>query len=436
MGKGALSAGLRGVGVGFCLFVACLLGCGSAQAQTLPTCEVYGTVGVPFSANLAVSCANDSSITGCPLVHGTIPFAPGINTFAGCTISGTPVRACVFTGNVFQVGSTQYNLVINTVSVTLNLGTIRTSTELSRPYMMATFTIPPTTDNPNPTLLDDAAACGYQSFNWQQQILLLPGPSPYYANDYSQIPPQNVYSDRSLTASPFYPLYDPPSGGYTYGPGFNPFPFVYPAYPSPYFVNENGCTLGASTSLFCPPFPFIVSNNGATLSFVDDPADHLLPAGEFIAYETSLVGVDSMGHPSPPLLSWHWQSTYNGTAGSISISQTASIYPVNPGSGTGGVTITSINGIQLPPVVLPNQVATTASGLAYSRVTQTFNGTVTLNNISSSAISGPLQILFLGLPATVTLVECHRQPFWNAVSDGSCRRQPRARPVGHCQRAV
>jgi hypothetical protein len=41
---------------------------------------------------------------------------------------------------------------------------------------------------------------------------------------------------------------------------------------------------------------------------------------------------------------------------------------------------------------------------AYSRVSQTFNGTVTLTNISSSAISGPLQIVFFGMPVNVTLV--------------------------------
>ena len=58
----------------------------------------------------------------------------------------------------------------------------------------------------------------------------------------------------------------------------------------------------------------------------------------------------------------------------------------------------------LPPVVPPSEVATTASGLAYSRVSQTFNGTVTLTNISSGVINGPLQILFTGMPASVTLV--------------------------------
>ena len=111
-----------------------------------------------------------------------------------------------------------------------------------------------------------------------------------------------------------------------------------------------------------------------------------------------------------PLFSWTWNTTFNGTAGGTSCltpsscGQSLGIYPINPGSGTGGATITSINGVQLPSVVLPSQVATTTSGLAYSRVSQTFNGTVTLTNISGSAISGPLQILFMGMPINVTLV--------------------------------
>jgi hypothetical protein len=68
------------------------------------------------------------------------------------------------------------------------------------------------------------------------------------------------------------------------------------------------------------------------------------------------------------------------------------------------VTITSIDGVQLPTAVLPSQVAMTLSGLLYSRVSQTFNGTVTITNIGSSAISGPFQIVFFGMPANVTLV--------------------------------
>jgi hypothetical protein len=48
-------------------------------------------------------------------------------------------------------------------------------------------------------------------------------------------------------------------------------------------------------------------------------------------------------------------------------------------------------------------LAVTASGLAYSRVSQTFNGTVTIQNISSSTISGPFYLLFTALTDSVTL---------------------------------
>jgi hypothetical protein len=61
------------------------------------------------------------------------------------------------------------------------------------------------------------------------------------------------------------------------------------------------------------------------------------------------------------------------------------------------------NGVQVTPESSA-QISTTASGLAYSRVSQTFNGTVTIRNISGSAINGPIQILFTGLTASVTLV--------------------------------
>jgi hypothetical protein len=44
-----------------------------------------------------------------------------------------------------------------------------------------------------------------------------------------------------------------------------------------------------------------------------------------------------------------------------------------------------------------SQISTTASGLAFSRVSQTFNGTVTIQNIGNIAINGPLQIAFTSL---------------------------------------
>jgi uncharacterized repeat protein (TIGR01451 family) len=54
-------------------------------------------------------------------------------------------------------------------------------------------------------------------------------------------------------------------------------------------------------------------------------------------------------------------------------------------------------------IVPPSQIATTASGLLYSRVSKVYTGTLTLTNISGAAISGPLQIVFTLLPSGVTL---------------------------------
>jgi hypothetical protein len=51
----------------------------------------------------------------------------------------------------------------------------------------------------------------------------------------------------------------------------------------------------------------------------------------------------------------------------------------------------------------PRQISTIVSGLAYSRVSETFNGTVTIANTSSAAINGPLQIVLTSLTTGVTL---------------------------------
>ncbi len=54
-------------------------------------------------------------------------------------------------------------------------------------------------------------------------------------------------------------------------------------------------------------------------------------------------------------------------------------------------------------VVPPTAISTTASGLVFSRVTQTYNGTVTLQNITNMSIAGPLRLAISSLTAGVTL---------------------------------
>ena len=80
------------------------------------------------------------------------------------------------------------------------------------------------------------------------------------------------------------------------------------------------------------------------------------------------------------------------------------VYSPAPGTVPQPVLVASSTG-----TVPPSQVSTTASGLAYSRVTKTFNGTVTIQNIASSPINGPFQVFVTGLVPVVTLAQ--RQSF-------------------------
>ena len=54
--------------------------------------------------------------------------------------------------------------------------------------------------------------------------------------------------------------------------------------------------------------------------------------------------------------------------------------------------------------IVSSQVQVTSTGFLFSRVTQTFNGTMTVKNISGSAIAGPIVVVLTNLPVNVTLV--------------------------------
>jgi hypothetical protein len=234
--------------------------------------------------------------------------------------------------------------------------------------MMATFM--PTSG----TLIDAAIACGFQGFEWQQTITNLPCPSPFDAN----LSQGNKCPDGFLMAPPNFN--DPPPGGYTFPPYYlndpknKSFPFYYPVdialseenNPSAsYFcIAGKDCSLGLCTGQDCT---LLVSLDGTTLSFHDAPSDPCLPGADpidnlkycsgktaqqkpFMAFTTSLVGIDQ-GDTAVPLQGgqFTWTDTYNKTSGGIPT--TLNDRSVDPG-GTGGITITSINGVpQTPPTV-------------------------------------------------------------------------------------
>lgn len=95
-----------------------------------------------------------------------------------------------------------------------------------------------------------------------------------------------------------------------------------------------------------------------------------------------------------------YQLTASGTISRLSD------YPYQSGKLEAYLPAQSVTLLIIPRVsgLSSSQVTVTASGLAYNRVSRTFNGSVTVKNISGSKLSGPFQILFTGMPGNVALV--------------------------------
>jgi len=78
-----------------------------------------------------------------------------------------------------------------------------------------------------------------------------------------------------------------------------------------------------------------------------------------LGFTTRLVGIcnaipsqlcSSSGGASIPLFEWTWTDTFNGTSGGVA--KTYNMLPLDPGSGTGDIHITGLNGApQVPPSV-------------------------------------------------------------------------------------
>lgn len=274
--------------------------------------------------------------------------------------------------------------------------------------IIATFT---SNTNLAYTLDQAATLCGFTAWDWQSTITSLPLPSPFFAAG-STVP---------LHAPP--PFNDPPPNGYAYQ--VPPNAVQLPVYWN--LFTSGPLSLTANETL-----PYI-------LNFSDGPADDCLPGGSgascggktaskgTLGFTTHLVGIVGL-LPGAAVqdtgVGFSWIDTFNGTSGGISVLNSPG--PVDLGSGTGGITITnvsnttsyqypkgvgviaingnSISSSSTPPTLLGgNQIAVTSSGLAYSRVSQTFKGTVTIRNVGSGAIAGPFQIVFDSLTAGVTL---------------------------------
>lgn len=216
------------------------------------------------------------------------------------------------------------------------------------------------------TLKDAIAACSFKGFEWQQEVIALPCPSPFVPkkNPALGLGSQNFCTDhKSLTASAPITFLDPPDGGYTYfdlipnGSNYDPFPFY---YPKDLVINEEQTPSGSTNLRLGGAAILLVTLDDKRLSFFDAPSNPCLPgatssdnvafcggqtasAKPFMGFTTTLVGISDDG--TRPLYKWSWTDTYNHTTGGIpSTSSPLPAPSVDPG-GTGGITITSINDI-------------------------------------------------------------------------------------------
>jgi len=275
--------------------------------------------------------------------------------------------------------------------------------------MTATFT---SDTNLSFTLAQAATLCGFTGWNWQQYVTSSP----------SQSSARQVGNPNPLVAPP--PFLDPPLGGYTYQR-----PEERNSYP--FYLDPNNGELERNE--FNGP-------NGFVLHYSDEPANPCLaggpghplcptlaPKGSKSSYTTHLVGMVGAGPGfgvQDTGIGFSWFSNYNFTSGGVGTFK--NFLPADPG-GSGGITITMVNdvtsyqfpkslgvseingdvvssGSPAPLIFLGGQVTTTSSGLAFSRVTQTFNGTITITNATNDTIDGPFQIVLDSLTNGVSLV--------------------------------
>ncbi len=306
-----------------------------AGASSAPPCNaVFHGVTSPVSSTYANYVSLSAGATLCGSYANGTPLLAinasgnviGLNTFPANQSDNTQISYQHLVSNaVIQVvcgpvikSGLLTKLVDNTISVDA------TGKVTTQPSIRATFT-----PQPGLTLSQAAGACGFTNFDWQQTITSWPGPSSLFQNG----------NATPLTAPP--PFFDPAPGGYTYCP--------LPRYGGancdsyPLYWNANTTNTVWSLSNYD-------TNN---LSFYDSPAEPTLPLGDSLGFKTQLVGILPNSTAAAPLYiplseEWTWTDTFNGTSGGIAV--TASVLPVDPGSGTGFITITGINGVpQTPP---------------------------------------------------------------------------------------
>jgi hypothetical protein len=375
----------------------------------------------------SVSFSNYSSLT-----TGTVTFSPAIPARGGTAYFSLEESLASATACTDIVN----NALTNPPSI-INYGT----------EITATFT-----PNLGYSLASAAQACGFADFDWVQTFTHISDPGNMWARNSGGAFNPAISGPVRLTSAYSGKVSDPPQGG-----GYsNPNPVLAAHYmvdnSYPFYCNVAGdpdCTKTASSiSWRDQPLDtcFVNAQGTPSYSYLNSAAIrancqnktgypssfklNTAPIGSYTGFTTHLAGVTYPNGPgTAPVavdlgIGYTWKSNYNGSAGGIFDASKGPIQTVDPATAYGGVTVvnvsettnyqypkgisvTGINGVSIPTTppstTLLTSVVAASSGFAYSRVTGTFDGTVTITNKGTSTVSGPFQIVFDALTSGVTL---------------------------------
>jgi hypothetical protein len=379
------------------------------NSGTLPITSIVLTSGIGIFAFDGDGICGLSPISGKPYVPGPYPCSwPNPTGYEGPDVSFSNISADRKTATVnfnppIKPGGAKYFSLENSLTEATACADIINGRVPKPPGGPTTTGVIQTTFTPNNgyALAQAATLCGFSNWDWQQTFTLDSCADVYAAG--STVP---------LKAPP--PYNDPPPNGYSY---------QHPPNAVKIPVYYNLFTTG--------PLSLAANETATTLSFFDAPSDPCLSGrtdgtGTHFGITLHLVGIIGPASPSAGVqdtgIGFSYTTTFNGTVGGIAVRNGY----LPGGSGTGDIIITNSNNVtsyqypkavgviaingnsvsssSTPPTLLGgSQIAVTSSGLAYSRVSHTFNGTVTITNVSRSTIAGPFQIVLDSLTAGVTL---------------------------------
>ena len=322
---------------------------GFDQTVNLPSASYYyGTINNSYFPPALVSVSGNA---GAYILSGSI--APGsYDEFGFGTVQQS--FSIVRPRTSSQVGTIFAPLTTPTITVTATLGG-----PISNNGGKTTILLNATPSG-DLTIQQAATALGYKGgLDWVQTVTSLPAPVP-----------QEFLQVGNLKPLPL-PFNDPPKFGYM---GIEGTSGLYPFFYDPSKLKQTYyCVLSRNPDGSCPGAYFPVEDkDGNFLSLHDAPSDPCLPDGIAakcgatpatsgnLAFKDELVGVVSctpdadecnsagLGSSAPiPFLynnhivtSIDWTDTFNGTSGGIPI--LGNLGSVDPGSGSGGITLAGV----------------------------------------------------------------------------------------------